>query len=67
MRQFFPVEELARDERFYKITMRDRMNDPRAGGSNKPAAEAEQNRRINRLTPERKDASDAARNRVTAS
>ena len=25
MRQFFPVEELARDERFSTITMRDRM------------------------------------------
>ena len=29
MRQFFPVEELARDERFNRITMRDRMADPR--------------------------------------
>ena len=29
MRKFFPVEELARDERFNKITMRDRMADPR--------------------------------------
>jgi uncharacterized ferritin-like protein (DUF455 family) len=57
MRQFFPVEELARDERFNKITMRDRMNDPRAGGGN-----ADPNRRsTNRLTPSRPDASDAAR------
>ena len=30
MRRFFPVEELARDERFNKITMRDRMADPRS-------------------------------------
>ena len=30
MRKFFPVEELARDERFNKITMRDRMADPRS-------------------------------------
>src|SRR5262245_47882056 len=55
MRKFFPVEELARDERFNKITMRDRTADGRlpaqAGGA----------RRSNRLTPERKDAPDAAR------
>jgi len=60
MRQFFPVEELARDERFHKITMRDRMNDPRAGGGGN--TNAEQSRRSsNRLTPDRRDASDAAR------
>ena len=29
MRRFFPVEELARDERFNTITMRERMADPR--------------------------------------
>ena len=54
MRQFFPVEELARDERFAKITMRDRMTDPRAGTSGGE-------RRSNRLSPDRPDASDAAR------
>jgi uncharacterized ferritin-like protein (DUF455 family) len=59
MRQFFPVEELARDERFSKITMRDRMDDPRAGRGN---PHADQSRRSNhRLTPDRRDASDAAR------
>jgi uncharacterized ferritin-like protein (DUF455 family) len=59
MRQFFPVEELARDERFNKITMRDRMEDARAGRGN---PNADQSRRSNsRLTPERRDASDAAR------
>ncbi len=63
MRQFFPVEELARDERFHKITMRDRMNDPRAGGGpkSKTGAATEQVRRSARLTPDRRDASDAAR------
>jgi uncharacterized ferritin-like protein (DUF455 family) len=59
MRQFFPVEELARDERFNKITMRDRMEDARAGRGN---LNADQSRRsTSRLTPERRDASDAAR------
>ena len=29
MRKFFPVEELARDERFHQVTMRDRMADGR--------------------------------------
>jgi uncharacterized ferritin-like protein (DUF455 family) len=67
MRQFFPVEELARDERFHKITMRDRMNDPRAGGGantntdTSTSTSAEQSRRSARLTPDRRDASDAAR------
>ena len=56
MRKFFPVEELARDERFNKITMRDRMGDPRTG-LNQPAGR----RSSNRLTPDRKDASDGAR------
>jgi uncharacterized ferritin-like protein (DUF455 family) len=58
MRQFFPVEELARDERFSKVTMSDRMNDPRAGHGN---PNVDQTRRSNRLTPDRRDASDAAR------
>jgi uncharacterized ferritin-like protein (DUF455 family) len=60
MRQFFPVEDLARDERFSTITMRDRMNDPRAGGAG--ASAATQPKRANtRLAPDRVDASDAAR------
>jgi uncharacterized ferritin-like protein (DUF455 family) len=58
MRQFFPVEELARDERFHKITMADRMNDPRAGQGN---PNVDPTRRSNRLTPDRRDAPDAAR------
>jgi uncharacterized ferritin-like protein (DUF455 family) len=59
MRQFFPVEELARDERFSTITMRDRMNDPRAGGAGR--ADPEFKRASNRLAPDRADASEAAR------
>ena len=58
MRKFFPVEELARDERFNKITMRDRMADPRTAMN----LSADQTRRSsNRLTPDRKDAADGAR------
>src|SRR6266542_2375075 len=56
MRQFFPVDELARDERFNKVTMRDRMGDPRSalvGERARPSS--------NRLVPSRPDASDAAR------
>jgi uncharacterized ferritin-like protein (DUF455 family) len=59
MRQFFPVEDLARDERFNKITMRDRMTDGRAG---RGTATTDQTRRsASRLTPQRRDASDSAR------
>jgi uncharacterized ferritin-like protein (DUF455 family) len=56
MRQFFPVEELARDERFNTITNRERMGDPRTVFQATPQA-----RNNNRLTPSRRDASDAAR------
>ena len=58
MRQFFPVEDLARDERFHKVTMRDRMADPRSFAN----LNADQSRRSsNRLVPERRDSADAAR------
>ncbi len=30
VRQFFPVDDLARDERFNRVSMRDRMADPRS-------------------------------------
>ncbi len=58
MRKFFPVEELARDDRFNKITMRDRSGDPRTVLL---ASGADGRRASNRLTPDRRDASDAAR------
>jgi uncharacterized ferritin-like protein (DUF455 family) len=54
MRTFFPVEELARDERFNKVTMRERMADPRS-------TLGQQGRNSNRLVPSRPDASGAAR------
>ena len=56
MRQFFPVEELARDERFHTITNRERMSDPRTVFQT-----GAQSRNSNRLTPSRRDATDAAR------
>jgi uncharacterized ferritin-like protein (DUF455 family) len=56
MRQFFPVEELARDERFHTITNRERMSDPRTVFQS-----TQQSRNSNRLTPSRRDATDAAR------
>ena len=58
MRKFFPVEDLARDERFNQVTMRDRMGDARSVLNSGSAAGKRNN---NRLTPSRKDASDAAR------
>jgi uncharacterized ferritin-like protein (DUF455 family) len=56
MRQFFPVEELARDERFHTISNRERMGDPRTVFQS-----TQQARNSNRLTPSRRDATDAAR------
>ena len=55
MRKFFPVEELARDERFQQITMRQAQADPRT------VLTAESRSKTNRLTPDRADASDRAR------
>jgi uncharacterized ferritin-like protein (DUF455 family) len=58
MRKFFPVEELARDERFNQVTMKERMADPRSVVN----ANSEQSRKSsNRLVPSRPDASSAAR------
>lgn len=58
MRKFFPVEELARDERFNQVTMKDRMADPRSVVN--PSGE-QSRRSSNRLVPARPDASAAAR------
>ena len=58
MRQFFPVEELARDERFAQITMRQSEADPRSTLLSEAPG---QRPKTNRLTPDRADASDAAR------
>jgi uncharacterized ferritin-like protein (DUF455 family) len=55
VRKYLPVEELARDERFSQITMKDRMADPRSRATERTSGAA------NRMHPGRKDASDAAR------
>ena len=59
MRKFFPVEELARDSRFTQINMRQAEADPRTAFANPNAAKRP---KISRLTPDRPDASEAARN-----
>jgi uncharacterized ferritin-like protein (DUF455 family) len=59
MRKFFPVDELARDERFHQVSMRERMADPRSTlGEKKPTTARTSS---NRLVPSRPDASTAAR------
>ena len=66
MRKFFPVEDLARDERFVQTNMAERMQDARqprlrdapASGTR---SSAKSRAATARLTPDRPDASDAAR------
>ena len=59
MRQFFPVEDLARDDRFVQTNMAERMADKRTALNMKKTSKSRG--ASNRLTPERHDASDAAR------
>lgn len=54
MRKSLPVEDLARDERFVRVPLTDRINDPRT-------IKATAMRSSAKLTPKRPDASDAAR------
>jgi len=56
MRKSFPVEELARDPRFVRVEMRERLADPRPRPTN-----TDGKRNNNRLVPQRPDAPDAAR------
>jgi uncharacterized ferritin-like protein (DUF455 family) len=56
VRKIFPVEELARDDRFVRVQMIERMNDGRT-----PGGKSGKGRGPQRLTPERADAPDAAR------
>jgi len=59
MRKSFPVEDLARDDRFVRVPMIERINDPRNAQA---ATEGSAGRRgAGRLTPDRPDAPDAAR------
>ena len=54
MRKSLPVEDLARDERFVRVPITDRINDPRSVENTRMRTQA-------KLTPKRPDASDAAR------
>ena len=60
MRQFFPVEDLARDDRFVQTNMAERLADTRSVVDVKQS-KSKSRSASNRLTPERHDASDAAR------
>jgi uncharacterized ferritin-like protein (DUF455 family) len=53
MKRMLPVEELARDERFVRVRVEDRLRDPRPG--------IRSDGRSNRLTPDKPDSSDRAR------
>jgi uncharacterized ferritin-like protein (DUF455 family) len=57
MRKSFPVDDLARDGRFERVQMAERFNDPRQAGGNGSRSV----RGVSKLTPDRPDASDAAR------
>jgi len=62
MRQFFPVEDLARDERFVQTNMAERLadtRDPQESDSKRKSAKSRA--ASNRLTPDRPDASERAR------
>ena len=54
MRKTLPVEDLARDERFVQVDIGVRMNDPRSAQNSRSQGPG-------RLTPDRPEASDAAR------
>lgn len=60
MRQFFPVEDLARDDRFVQTNMAKRLADTRSAVDVKQS-KSKSRSASNRLTPERHDASEAAR------
>jgi hypothetical protein len=57
MRKTFPVEDLARDERFVRVAMNQRLSD----GRQVPRDQTGNRRSAGRLTPRRHDAPDAAR------
>jgi uncharacterized ferritin-like protein (DUF455 family) len=56
MRKTLPVEDLARDERFVRVPMELRFNDPRSARGSGSGS-----RLLNRMTPERPEAVDGAR------
>ena len=54
MRKAHPVDDLARDERFVRVDIQDRIGDPRSVKNSRMRTQA-------RLTPDRPDSADAAR------
>ena len=60
MRQFFPVEDLARDERFVQTNMAERMADTRTARPER-SPKSKSRAASAKLTPDRREASDAAR------
>jgi len=56
MKRMLPVDELARDERFVRVRIEERMRDPRA-----PAQAGAPGERDRRLTPDKPDAVERAR------
>jgi uncharacterized ferritin-like protein (DUF455 family) len=59
MRKSFPVEDLARDDRFVRVDFSERINDPRNARSAQEGGGARRGQ--GRLTPDRPEAPDAAR------
>ncbi len=59
MRKSFPVEDLARDDRFVRVPITERFNDPRVAQNGVDSKGKK--RGPGRLTPDRADAPDAAR------
>jgi uncharacterized ferritin-like protein (DUF455 family) len=59
MRKSFPVEDLARDDRFVRVPMTERFNDPRT--AQVASSSSAKRNGPGRLTPDRPDAPDAAR------
>ena len=59
MKKMLPVEELARDERFVRVNLFDQAMDPRTVRNRE---EGKGPRRAPKLTPDRPDASEGARN-----
>ncbi len=60
MRQFFPVEDLARDDRFVQTNMAERLADKRTDIDVRKSS-AKSRGASNRIAPDRRDASAAAR------
>jgi uncharacterized ferritin-like protein (DUF455 family) len=59
MRKSFPVEDLARDDRFVRVDFSERINDPR--NARRPEEGGGARRNLGRMTPDRPEAPDAAR------